>query len=105
MQHEMKRDGNIVKEKFVINESFWKSIKNHSLFILDNKEKLCLACNQKYGHAKIITAVHYRSRTEPEMRKMQQVLLPCCHPDDIRMRSHRLVRLDGNKSAASCQQA
>ena len=32
-------------------------------------------------------------------------LLPCSHQADIRMRSHRLLRLDDNKSAASCQQA
>ena len=32
-------------------------------------------------------------------------LLPCCHEADIRMRSHRLLRLDDNRSAASCQQA
>ena len=32
-------------------------------------------------------------------------LLPCCHQADIRMRSHRLLRLVDNKSAASCQQA
>ena len=32
-------------------------------------------------------------------------LLPCSHQDDIRMRLHRLLRLDDNKSAASCQQA
>ena len=32
-------------------------------------------------------------------------LLPCCHQADIRMRSHRLLRLDDDKSAASCQQA
>ena len=31
-------------------------------------------------------------------------LLPCCHQADIRMRSHRLLRLDDNKSATSCQQ-
>ena len=29
-------------------------------------------------------------------------LLPCCHPADIRMGSHCLLRLDGNKFAASC---
>ena len=28
----------------------------------------------------------------------------CCHQADIRMYSHRLLRLDDNKSAASCQQ-
>ena len=27
-------------------------------------------------------------------------LLPCCHQADIRMRSHRLLRLDDNKSTA-----
>ena len=32
-------------------------------------------------------------------------LLPCSRQADIRMRSHRLLRLDDNKSAASCQQA
>ena len=29
----------------------------------------------------------------------------CSHQDDIRIRSYRLLRLDDNKSAASCQQA
>ena len=33
------------------------------------------------------------------------VLLPCCHQADIRMRLRHLLRLDDNKSAASCQQA
>ena len=32
-------------------------------------------------------------------------LLPRCHQADIRMRSHRLLRLDDDKSAASCQQS
>ena len=32
-------------------------------------------------------------------------LLPFSHQADIRMRSHRLLRPDDNKSAASCQQA
>ena len=32
-------------------------------------------------------------------------LLLCSHQADIRMRSYRLLRLDDNKSAASCQQA
>ena len=30
-------------------------------------------------------------------------LLPCSHQVDIRMRSHHLLRLDDNKSTASCQ--
>ena len=41
-------------------------------------------------------------------RKLQQVsasLLPCSHQADIRMRSHRLLRLDNNKSVVSCQDA
>ena len=47
--------------------------------------------------------------TQPETRKLQQICCrlaaTCCHQADIRMRSHRLLRLDDNKSAASCQQA
>ena len=34
---------------------------------------------------------------------LRQCLLPCCHQADIGMRSHRLLRLDDYKSAASCQ--
>ncbi len=37
--------------------------------------------------------------TQPETRKLQQV---CYHQADIRMRSHRLLRLDDNKSVTSC---
>ena len=51
----------------------------------------------------------YRMRTQPETRKLQQVCCrlaaSCDHQAGIRMRSHRLLRLDDNKSAASCQQA
>ena len=32
-------------------------------------------------------------------------LLTCSHQANMRMRSHRLLRLDDNKSAASCQHA
>ena len=32
-------------------------------------------------------------------------LLPCSHQVDVRMRSHRLLRLGDNKLAASCQRA
>ena len=39
----------------------------------------------------------FGSCTQPVTRKLQQI---CC-----RMRSHRLLRLDDNKFAASCQQA
>ena len=37
--------------------------------------------------------------TQPETRKLQQV---CYHQTEIRMRSHRLLRLDYNKSVTSC---
>ncbi len=37
--------------------------------------------------------------TQPETRKLKQV---CYHQADIRMRSHRLLRLDDNKSVTSC---
>ena len=37
--------------------------------------------------------------------KSALTLLPDCHQADISMRSHRLLRLDGNRSAPSCQQA
>ena len=54
------------------------------------------------------TFIHCRP-TQPETRKLQQVCCrlaaTCDHQADIRMRSHRLLRLDDNKSAASCQQA
>ena len=46
--------------------------------------------------------------TQPETHKLQQVccrlVATCDHEGDIRMRSHRLLRLDDIKSAASCQQ-
>ena len=48
------------------------------------------------------------SLAQPETHKLHKSvagLLPCSHQADIRMRSHRLLRLDDNKSAASCQQA
>ena len=45
------------------------------------------------------------SRKHVSCSKSAVGLLPCCHQADIRMRSHRLLRFDNNKSAASCQQA
>ena len=45
------------------------------------------------------------SKKRANCNKSAAGLLPCSHQDDIRMRSHRLLRLDDNKSAASCQQA
>ena len=47
-----------------------------------------------------VLATHSQKRTS--CIKSAAGLLPCCHPDDIRMRSHCLLRLDDNKSAASC---
>ena len=47
--------------------------------------------------------------TQPEKQKLQQaccrLAASCGHQADIRMCSHRLLRLDDNKSAASCHQA
>ena len=36
---------------------------------------------------------------------LQTVTLQTCHKANIRMHSHRLLRLDDKKSTASCQQA
>ena len=55
----------------------------------------------------------YKCRIESYLRRLHcqscsksgAGLLPCCHQAHIRMRSHRLPRLDDNKSAARCQQA
>ena len=44
-------------------------------------------------------AIHSRKRAS--CSKSAAGLLPCCYQADIRMRSHRLLRLDYNKSAAS----
>ena len=46
-----------------------------------------------------------RSMLQGNCSKSAVGLLPCCHQADIRMRSHCLLRFDGNKFAASCQQA
>ena len=43
--------------------------------------------------------------TQPKTRKSAAGLLPWRHEANIRMRSHRLLRLEDNKSAASGQQA
>ena len=45
------------------------------------------------------------SSTQAETCRSAAGLLTFGHQADIRMRSHRLLRLDDNKSAASCQQA
>ncbi len=42
---------------------------------------------------------HCTVHMQPETRKLQQV---CYHQVDIRMRSHRLLQLDDNKSVTSC---
>ena len=43
------------------------------------------------------------SQTQNPASRSVAGLLPCCHQADIKMRSHRLLRLDDNKFAASCQ--
>ena len=47
--------------------------------------------------------VHIQTRVS--CSKSPAGLLPCCHQADIRMGPHRLLRLDDNESAASCQLA
>ena len=51
---------------------------------------------------KVGSVIH--SQTRASWSKSAAGLLPCCHQADIRIRSHRLLRLDDNNSAASCQQ-
>ena len=46
--------------------------------------------------------VHSQKRTN--CSKSAAGLMSCCHQADIRMHSHRLLRLDDNTSAASCHQ-
>ena len=50
----------------------------------------------------------YTGYTQPESTSYSKSvagLLPCCHQANIKMRLHRLLQLDDNKSAASCQLA
>ena len=50
-------------------------------------------------------SIELHSEKCPNCNKSTAGLLPCNYQADIRMGSHRLLRLDDNKSAASCQQA
>ena len=52
---------------------------------------------------KTVSELHSQIRTS--YSKSAAVLLPRSRQANIRMHSHRLLRLDDNKSAASCQQA
>ncbi len=47
----------------------------------------------------ICTVTHIVPPSQPETRKLQQV---CYHQADIRMRLHRLLWLDDNKSVTNC---
>ena len=48
---------------------------------------------------------NYTAMKRASCSKSAAGLLPCCHQADIRMRSHRLLRLDDDKFVVSCQQA
>ena len=61
--------------------------------------KKLLQLAKKYNHR------YVHSQKRASCSKSAVGLLPCCYKTDIRMRSHRLLRLDGYKFAASCQQA
>jgi hypothetical protein len=59
-----------------------------------------------YSRFPVIRLLSDMTATQPETRKLQQVCCDatCDHQADIRMRLHRLLRLDNIKSVASCQQ-
>ena len=61
--------------------------------------------SRKLGHRKQKTFAFIHGQKRAICSKSAISLLPRCRQADMRMRSHRLLRLDDNKSAASCQQA
>ena len=69
----------------------------------------CCHCTTKSTHMKHKPDLACAFLASDKTRKLQQVcwcfMLPCSHQTDIRMCSQRLLSLDDNKSAASCQQA
>jgi hypothetical protein len=84
---------------------FFSQLDIKSRFALWNcRNKSTLKFVKKRGCMYICYAVHSQTRT----RKLQQVCYrldrTCDHQADIKMRSHRLLRLDNIKSVASCQQ-
>ena len=99
-----------------VDEKFESPIALHSPFFTSSsiacKDFINLLSTNKQGGSIFPSLVWFflTFLSKPEMRKLQQVCskssLPCSHQAvRIRMRSHRLLRLDDNKSAASCQQA
>ena len=85
---------------------------NINIVIYRSLRIICLTdyCNNKglqkwdnLSNYQTENAVHTQKRVS--CSKSAIGVLPCSHQADIRMRSHRLLRLDDNKSAASCQQA
>jgi hypothetical protein len=84
---------------------FFSPLDIKSRFALWNcRNKSTLKFVEKRGCMYICYAVHSQTRT----RKLQQVCYrldrTCDLQADIKMRSHRLLRLDNIKSVASCQQ-
>ena len=52
----------------------------------------------------LVNVGELRSQKHASYSKSAAGLLSCSHQADIRMRSHRLLRLDDNKSVANCEQ-
>ena len=68
-------------------------------------EVVVLMLEPKVDNNKDIHSSTIHGQKRASCSKSAAGLLTCCHQADIRMHSHRLLRLDDNKSAASCQQA
>ena len=62
-----------------------------------------IGCYSQFLEQKNEDILHCQKRAS--CSKSALTSLPCCHQADTSMRSHRLLRLDGNRSAPSCQQA
>ena len=73
------------------------------------KSELCMYLEWNFSHwscwmnVLCSNCIHSQKRTS--CSKSTACLLTGSHQADIRMRSHRLLRFDDNRSATSCQQA
>ena len=71
--------------------------------MVHNAQRLYISLIEKHKSYECIHII-----TQREKQKLEQVrcrLAAFCQQADIRMRSHRLLKLDDNKSAASYQKA
>ena len=70
--------------------------------MFDLKEEEALRLQEQPGFLHLIYKIEYIAMYSTQSAAG---LLTCSHQANMRMRSHRLLQLDDNKSAASCQQA